>query len=83
MGLLMICRDIIKLTVTEKTVEFEFDKEQEDNLFSNAGYVQILKDFFGTKNLDIKYKQKIIKETEVDKLNQLLGGQLIIKSHKD
>ena len=80
MGLLMICRQITKIVVNDNVVEFQIDNFNNENLFSNANYIQILKDFFATKNLDIKYKEQIIKESDAEKLNKLFGGQLVIKN---
>lgn len=77
MSLLMICRQIEKINIKDYFAEIELN-ENSENLLSNEGYTQILKEFFQTKNLDIKYTKKSIEKSNAEKLNTLLGGRLEI-----
>ena len=77
MGLLMICRKINFITIKENIVEFDCDENEE--IFSNENYVEILRGFFKERNLDLKQKVKIKVENDEEKLNKLFGGKLIVK----
>ena len=77
MGLLMICRKINFITIKENIVEFDCDENEE--IFSNENYVEILREFFKERNLDLKQKVKIKVENDEEKLNKLFGGKLIVK----
>ena len=73
----MICRKINELLINDGVVEI--DCEDCDEIFSNENYNEILKKFFAEKNLDLKQKPKEKEENNIEKLNRLLGGKLVVK----
>ena len=82
MSLLVICRKILKLSLIENIVQIEFESGLEKDVLSNQTYLQVLNEFFKTKNLDVKIKNNLSEESDKDKLNKLFGGKLQIKNSK-
>lgn len=80
---LMLCRKINKLSVQNNVVEVDIDDSYIEELSLNDKYVLLLTEFFKNKNLDFKIKGKIVIQSDVDRLNMLLGGKLIIKHTKN
>ena len=81
---LMICRKIknINLNGTVAEIDFETDNDLSEFL-NNEKYRVILDEFFSSKNLSYKVKEIIKTESDIDILNKLLGGKLVIKHSKN
>ena len=74
----------IEEKLQEKIAEIEVN-ENGNEIFSNEIYLKILQEFFKTKNLDVrKFEKNLLKieKTDVQKLNDLVGGRLEIKRTK-
>lgn len=79
----MICRKINHIILNNGVAEIDMQDDLEKEILSNEKYISVLKDFFKSKNLDFKIKEKIVVKNDADELNKLLGGKLIIKHIKN
>ena len=81
---LMICRRIKNITLSNNVAEIDFESDSDLSEFlGNEKYKSILEEFFSSKNLSYKVKEIIKTESDIDKLNKLLGGKLIVKHSKN
>lgn len=80
MSLLMICRQIEKIDVSEGVAELYSEKCDLFELVNNENYKQILGEFFRSKNLSYKIKEKQKKLDPFAELKEMFSEKLIIKS---
>ena len=76
---LMLCRKISNIIVNNNVAKIDTDESVASELCNNEKYYKLLTEFFKSKSLDFKISEKIVVESDIDRLNTLLGGKLIIK----
>ena len=79
MSTLMLCRKISKINMNLLIAELYSDDESIVELENNEKHFLVLKQFFESRGLGFKIKSKTTTETDVEVLNRLLGGKLVIK----
>lgn len=81
---LMICRKIKNIILNNGVAEIDFETDSDLSEFlNNEKYASILNEFFSSKSLSYKVKEIIKTESDIDKLNKLLGGKLVVKHSKN
>lgn len=79
MSLLMLCRQISKIEIEDKTAIIYSDDDEILMLQTNERYHSEMSKFFESKGLSFKVQENIKETTEVDRLKELLGNKLVIK----
>ena len=79
MSLLMLCRQIKKLEISDGVVVIHSDDAEISQLVLNDKYKKELDEFFKQKGLSFKLHEKKKEVSAVDILNEMLGGKLVIK----
>lgn len=79
MSLLMLCRQIEKIEIENKTAIISSSDDDMMSLQTNDRFRTDILRFFESKGLSFKVKEKEVKFSEVDELKRLFGKKLIIK----
>lgn len=77
-AVLMTCRKIKSIEVKNGLAVIDYDEDSVKDLVSNEKYYSVMQEFFNSKNLSFKLKEKIERENDREILNKLLGGKLKI-----
>lgn len=77
MQMLLICRQIQKIEISEGVAEISSDEDLSE-LVKNEKFSAELAGFFKNKNLGYKIKEKEVTVSCEEELNRLLGGKLKI-----
>ena len=76
MSILMRAKQISKIEIQGSEALVYSDEELTSELFENKDYYSVVKAFFDANNLTAKFCRINLKEKELAKLNELLGGKL-------
>ena len=79
MSTLMVCRQIKNIECKNNVAIIDSDDSWVAELETNDRHSAVLRKFFESRGLGFKIKEKQTEENDVDKLNRLLGGKLVIK----
>lgn len=79
MSTLMMCRQIEKIEVTDGTAFLSSDSANLSDLVSNEKHKLELDNFFKSKGLGFKIKEKIKEIDPIEKLREFFGEKLIVK----
>lgn len=79
MSTLMVCRQIKNIECKNNIAVIDSDDAWITELATNERHSIVLRKFFESRGLGFKIKEKQTEENDIDKLNRLLGGKLVIK----
>lgn len=80
MSVLMMCRQVETLGVENGVAQLFSEKADLGELITNESYKQVLDEFFKSKNLSYKIKEKQKHIDPLGELKEMFGEKLIVKS---
>lgn len=79
MSLYLTIKNAKDVTVTEKNIEILLEERDYLEISSNESHVEVVKKFFGDKGFSVKFNELRRENPDLERLNALLDGKLVIK----